>query len=78
MKPCDMLLIVVSRFPPSSSSHVTEPFDAHCGHVTGVTNRSRFTVAGSCPMLVQLSLLFVGLNLLSTAYEFEMEQDALS
>ena len=48
MKPCDKLLIVVSRFLLSSSSHVAEPFSAHCGHVTCVTNRSRFTIVASC------------------------------
>jgi hypothetical protein len=47
LKPCDRLLIVVSKFPLSFSSHVAEPFSAHSGHVTDVTNRSRLATTAS-------------------------------
>jgi hypothetical protein len=47
VKPCDRLLIVVSKFPLSFSSHVAEPFSAHSGHVTDVTNRSRLSITAS-------------------------------
>jgi hypothetical protein len=47
LKPCDRLLIVVSRFPVSFSSHVAEPFSEHSGHVTDVTNRSRLATTAS-------------------------------
>jgi hypothetical protein len=46
-KPCDRLLIVVSKFPLSFSSHVEEPFSAHSGHVTDITNRSRLCTTSS-------------------------------
>jgi hypothetical protein len=46
LKPCDRLLIVVSKFPLSFSSHVAEPISAHSGHVTDVTNRSRLATDG--------------------------------
>jgi hypothetical protein len=44
LKPRDRLLIVVSKFPLSFSCHVAEPFSAHTGHVTDVTNRSSFAI----------------------------------
>jgi hypothetical protein len=47
LKPCDRLLIVVSKFPLSFSSHVAEPFSAHSGHVTDVTDRSRLSITAS-------------------------------
>ena len=47
LKPSDRLLIVVSRFPVSFSSHVAEPFSEHSGHVTDVTNRSRLATMAS-------------------------------
>jgi hypothetical protein len=56
MKPSDTLLILVSKSPRSLSSHVAEPFSAHSGHVTGVTNRSRFAIVASRPMLLHTSL----------------------
>ena len=51
LKPCDRLLIVVSKFPLSFSSHVAEPFNARSGHVTAVTNGSR--LATTRPTLEQ-------------------------
>jgi hypothetical protein len=55
MKPSDTLLILVSKSPRSLSSHVAVPFSAHSGHVTGVTNRSRFAVVASRPILLHTS-----------------------
>jgi hypothetical protein len=49
LKPSDRLLIVVSKFLLSFSSHLAEPFSAHTGHVTDVTNRSSFAIAASLP-----------------------------
>jgi hypothetical protein len=39
-----MLLTIVSKSAHSVSSKIAEPFNAHCGHVTGVTNHSSFTI----------------------------------
>jgi len=47
LKPCDRLLIVISKFLLSFSSHVAEPFSAHTGHVTDMTNRSRLYTTAS-------------------------------
>ena len=52
LKPCDRLLIVVSKFPLSFSSHAAVPFSAHTGHVTEVTNCSSFAIAAPCPTLL--------------------------
>ena len=53
-----LLFILVSRFLLSSSSHVAEPFSAHCGQVTGVTNRSRLAIEASCPMFARVLMGF--------------------
>src|ERR1700722_18138073 len=52
VKPSDTLLILVSKSPRSLSSHIAEPFSAHSGHVTCVTNRSRFAIVASRASLV--------------------------
>jgi hypothetical protein len=49
LKPDDNVLTVVYKFSFSSSSHDAEPFNAHSGQVTGVTNRSRFPIVASMP-----------------------------